>query len=342
MLDIEEILSGYCNQSFTVWMKKNKVTSKYLVRKYRLGTAEQEIKFEHALIYHIRKKGFKLTPGLIPQKNGNSYVKIEEYDTEKPVVRFWAVFEFLEGENRYTWMDTDLSDMEIAGAGRVLARLHSASQNFLKPAGSGRLQLKIMDFLPTFQLHYSKFTAMAGKTKCGRFFLKNLDNIQAIIMKTIIPKSDLIKMPFLPIHGDYHQGNLKYKEGRVVGVFDFDWAKIDVRLFDIALAVIYFSSNWEKKEVERIDKNRFETFLCSYNSACRSAASPGQLTSIEKKFFSSMLAAANLFVLNWVIVDFFTAVNPNDDEYLAYVDHNLKLMYWIENNRQLLAGWIEL
>ena len=342
LLDIEEILTGYCNQSFTVWMEKNKFISKFLVRRYRLGTAEQEIKFEHALIYHLRKSEFKLTPDLILQMNGNSYVKIQELDKGKPVVRFWAIFEFVEGENRYTWMDTDLSDAEITSAGQVLSRLHCAAQNFLIPPGSGRLQPKIMDFLPTFQLPYSKFANRAGKTKCGRLFLKNMDNILAIIRKTIISKSDLIKMPFLPIHGDYHQGNLKYKKGRVVGVLDFDWAKIDFRLFDIALAVIYFSANWEKKRGGSLDRDKFETFIGSYNTACRSAESPGHLTSIEKKFFPSMLAAANLFVLHWAIVDFFTAVNPNDDEYLEYFDHNLKLMYWVENHQRLLADWIGL
>lgn len=340
--DVEETLGGYCNRSFTVWMEKNKFISKYLVRKYRLGTAEQEIKFEHALIYHLRKTGFKLTPGLILQKNGDSYVKIKEYDKGETVVRFWAVFEFLEGEIMYTWMNTDLSELEITSAGRVLASLHSASQSFLKPAGSGRRQPKIMDFLPTFQLTYKKFLPEAEKTKCGRLFLKNLDNIAEIIRQTIIPKSDLIKMPFLPIHCDYHQGNLTYKEGRVVGVFDFDWAKIDVRLFDIALAIIYFSANWGKKEGERIDRKRFEALLGSYDTACRSTKSPGRLTSMEKKFFPTMLAAANLFLLNWEIVDFFTSIHPNDDEYLEYVDHNLNLMYWIENHRRLISDWIEL
>ena len=149
-------------------------------------------------------------------------------------------------------------------------------------------------------------------------------------------------MPFLPIHGDYHQGNLKYEEGRVVGVFDFDWAKIDFRSFDIALAVIYFSANREKNRTGRLDRDKFETFIGSYNTACRSAGSPGHLTSMEKKFFPSILAAANLYVLHWAIVDFFTTVNPNDDEYLEYFDHNLKLMYWIENHQRLLADWVGL
>ena len=333
-------MTGYCNQSFTVWMEKNKFITKFLVRRYRLGKAEQEIKFEHALIDHLRKNGFKLTPDLIPQKNGNSYVKIQELDKGKPVVRFWAIFEFLEGENQYTWMDTDLSNAEITIAGRILAQLHRAAQNFLKPPGSGRLQPKIMDFLPAFQLPYSKFAARAEKTKCGRLFITNMDNILAIIRKTIIPKSVLIKMPFLPIHGDYHQGNLMYKEGRVVGVFDFDWSKIDVRLFDIALAVVYFSGIWDEKKSERLDCHKFETFLGGYHTACRSTAPPGHLTSIEKKFFPSMLAVANLFVLHWAIVDFFTAANPDDYEYLEYFNHHLKLMYWIENHRRLLADWI--
>ena len=44
-------------------------------------------------------------------------------------------------------------------------------------------------------------------------------------------------MPHCAIHCDFHPGNLKYENNRVVGIFDFDWSKIDLRLFDLRMAV---------------------------------------------------------------------------------------------------------
>lgn len=80
-------------------------------------------------------------------------------------------------------------------------------------------------------------------------------------------------MPQLPIHGDYHQGNLKYQDSRVIGVFDFEWSKIDFRLFDLALPLVYFCACWEGP------------------------------------------AAGSL--------------NPDDGEYLTYLNHGHQLMDWI-------------
>ena len=48
---------------------------------------------------------------------------------------------------------------------------------------------------------------------------------------------DLIHMV---IHCDFHPGNLKFQNNAITGLFDFDWSKVDVRCFDVALAIIYF------------------------------------------------------------------------------------------------------
>jgi homoserine kinase type II len=87
--------------------------------------------------------------------------------------------------------------------------------------------------------------------------------------------------------------------------------------------------------------DKFELFLRIYNDRCGSRSSPGSLTELEKAFLPSMLAAANLFVLHWTVVDYYNIENPDDDEYMVYLNHGLKLMNWIETQKDRIAGIID-
>jgi homoserine kinase type II len=131
-------------------------------------------------------------------------------------------------------------------------------------------------------------------------------------------------MPQIPIHGDYHQGNLKYDGFRVIGVFDFDWSKIDLRLFDLGQALLYFCNCWDGRQAGSINLDNYGVFLKSYNENCRSEAGPGPLTALEKAYLPSMLQAANLFVLQLIIDYFYQDSSPDIEEYLNVFHHRLK------------------
>jgi hypothetical protein len=106
LIDAKEIHGGYCNRSFGLVFEKKDRRIKFLVRRYNPKTTEKEIKFEHALVSHLKKNGFDMVAGVIPNKTGGSYVNEKPSDEGRMGNAFWAVFEFLEGEDRYTWIDT--------------------------------------------------------------------------------------------------------------------------------------------------------------------------------------------------------------------------------------------
>jgi hypothetical protein len=49
-----------------------------------------------------------------------------------------------------------------------------------------------------------------------------------------------------------------------------------------------------------------------------------------------ILSIADLYVLNWDLVDFYDTPEPDDDEYYAYIDHNIGLMHWIKRHEEAL------
>jgi homoserine kinase type II len=142
-----------------------------------------------------------------------------------------------------------------------------------------------------------------------------------------VPGADL--MPQIVIHCDYHPGNLKFEGDRVTGLFDFDWAKVDWRAFDVALAVWYFCTSWEGASDGQVALERAGVFLRAYQDHLRQHAGLGPLSGPEAGLFASMISAANLYVLNWTIMDF-CGKDVDPQEYLVYLRHSVNFAVWFE------------
>jgi homoserine kinase type II len=188
-----------------------------------------------------------------------------------------------------------------------------------------------MEFLSTFKSIFSTYAKQAGTRRFDRLFKDNTDRIFSVIDECLTANDRFQGMPVLPIHCDYHPGNLKFEKEKVVGIVDFDWSKIDYRLFDVALGLVYFASEWKGKAAGTLLPDKFELFLKSYNDTCRRLVYLEPLTLQEQKNLLPMLAAANLYVIHWDLADFYETPNPDDDEYYVFIDHNIRLMHWIED-----------
>ncbi|MCG6911931.1 MAG: phosphotransferase [Deltaproteobacteria bacterium] len=330
---VEGITGGYCNKSYAVWMADAPRNRRLFLRLYNPHVAEKEIRFEHALVDHLRSNGFTKAAAVVPGSSGETLVRTPPPENHNGARALWALFEFLDGEDKYSWTHTDLTDREFASAARVLAHLHHCGHGFTPPPGAKRVQPKIMTFLPTFETSWSTFYRRREERRCDRLFEQNFETILTTVRHLVELESAFQGMVELPVHCDYHPGNLKYHDEKVIGIFDFDWSKIDYRLFDIALGLVYFTSIWDQ-QVVALRQDKFSLFLQTYNQACRQFSHVNPLTAQEKKYLTAMLAIANLYVLNWDLVDFYNAAEPDDDEYYAFIYHNIGLMHWLTGNQR--------
>ena len=337
---VKEILGGYYNKSYMVWMSMHGHTHRYFLRLYNPKTIKNEILFEHALLYHLRSKGFILAAAIIPCRNHATVVRTSPPENHRGERAFWALFEFLEGEDKYSWTHTLLTDKEFISAAEILAHLHNCGSDFQKPPMVDRAQPRIMEFLPTFEKTFNAFLKQADDRLCDHIFR---DNFEAICRALDYAASFDVKfegMPKIPIHCDYHPGNLKFHNEKVAGVFDFDWSKIDYRLFDVALAIVYFTSIWND-QATGLRPDKFITFISIYNKTCHRLDCISPLTKQEQRYLLPMLSIANLYVLNWDLVDFYNTLEPDDDEYYIFLNHNIGLMQWIAYNQNELEVWVK-
>jgi len=239
--DVYEIFGGYVNRSFGILTEKDGVKSEYFVRKYKYGIAETEILLEHTMIDYSIAHGLDIAAGLIRNKAGFTFVKKSEGTNGKATDIYFAVYEFLQGDDLYTWDTPNLNDEEYASAAEVMATFHNAARDF-NPQGLERVEPKMMEFLPTLPEKFKALGQMDIDTKFHKYYRSKLDSILEVIEGSQIPDNMLEKMPYTPCHNDFHAGNLKYVNNKIVGIFDFDWSKIDRRLVDVTIALAYLCS----------------------------------------------------------------------------------------------------
>jgi hypothetical protein len=110
-------------------------------------------------------------------------------------------------------------------------------------------------------------------------------------------------------------------------------------LFDVALGLVYFTSIWDDQSAG-LQPDKFTFFLSTYNQACHRFTHINPLTKQERRYLVPMLSIANLYVLNWDLIDFYDTPGPNDDEYYSFIDHNIGLMHWIALHEDELEIWV--
>jgi homoserine kinase type II len=352
VVGVDQIFGGYVNLSFAVRTRDADGEHRYFVRKYNKAITEGEIRFEHALVNHINAKGFHLAARVYPNKGGETFVTRQETSNGERLTRFFAVYEMLEGEDKYTWVKNRCTDREYESGGRVLAQFHYLAHDF-DPRGLGRQQPPIMQLLRDLRPAFAGYAerARAGGSVVDEYYLEWLPAIDDALRNGAEQEPELRGMPNIPVHCDYHPGNLKWVDQEAAafrpvetsgsscsGLFDFDWSKLDYRIFDVAEGVVYFCSSWEGRDSGELWLDKAAIFVRAYQDEAARFAEPGAMTAAELAALPRMIANANLYVLNWDVSAYYQADEDlNDDEYLMYLKHQVMLMEFIEAHLQELA-----
>ena len=330
---------GYINLSFDIATLQDGKRTAYLFRRYRVGAHENKIRFEHALMEELVTRRFHLSPSLVSTKYGTTYAKVRGDLEAGNQEYFVAVFDYLPGEDKYRWDDPLCTIDELTNAAEVFALYHNTI--FGWKGISDWEEPRIIDQVAWLEAKWINYAKTAGNSLFDSYFLEQLDQlVQAAKNPTNFPSKTLYDtLPHLAIHGDYHPGNLKFREGRVSGLFDFDWAKMDTRCFDVALATTYFCSAWHDVRDGEILLDRVEIFLHSYQKAAEEMKPLGPLSAHELQVFPQLLLASTLHIVDWALGDYFM-FTPDPEEYLRYLRHGVRLLKWLESNWTSLTNLV--
>ncbi|MHC4948270.1 MAG: phosphotransferase enzyme family protein [Planctomycetota bacterium] len=83
------------------------------------------------------------------------------------------------------------------------------------------------------------------------------------------------------LHGDWHPGNLLFREGEVVAVLDFDSARMEPRLIDVANGALQFSMRMSRAEQPLawppgMDAHRIRALVAGYDQASGAPLDPDE------------------------------------------------------------------
>lgn len=186
------------------------------------------VAFAHELQLLLAQCGYPV-PGLIGTRDNNSMLHING--------RTYEVFNYVHG----TRFDHSVAHAHEVGA--MLGRLHLHLSNhrpqYQAPSASFHGVTEIdakMALLSPAILSVEPHTDRAKVAATVDFLRRAYHEASQQINRL-----HFFSWPPAIIHGDWHPGNLLFRHGQIVGVLDFDSARVEPRVVDVANGALQFS-----------------------------------------------------------------------------------------------------
>jgi homoserine kinase type II len=205
---------------------------------------------QHALVEYLRRSGFP-APAVLATITGDTLLMLNS--------EFYEMQEHIEGG----YYDRQLP-AHLREAALVLGRYHTLTAGFRTLAlrqgdlyGPVFLRRNLGKLVTTWGLEYNPIFRSSI-----RKLASHTDDLETAF-------TSHGALPHLAIHGDYYADNLLFRDDRIVGVLDYDKARWQPRVVELAEALIYFASP-EPATLRHIvypgplEWERVERFLRSY------------------------------------------------------------------------------
>jgi homoserine kinase type II len=182
------------------------------------------IRAQHELIEFLRHRGFP-APTLIKGLDGQTLLFLDDL--------WYEVQEHIAGEPYDHQRSAHLEQAAL-----TLAKYHSCVEGFAP------------SILCTLGQLYTPHTVRETLNRLARSWQANLDPALAGLISNLEARTHKLATAFarhgalrhLIIHGDYYADNLIFRGDTVVGVVDYDKARWEPRVVELAEALIYFSA----------------------------------------------------------------------------------------------------
>jgi Ser/Thr protein kinase RdoA (MazF antagonist) len=206
-------------------------TGRYVLKRRATGKDDPfRVAFAHALTVHLKAKRYPV-PALI-----------ETCDDHTTLVRVggrvYELFEYVEGQ-RY-----DNSLEQTGRAGRALGVYHQAVDGFktewTPPAGSYHAAPNVRAGLNAIPTVTSSHDSVIGH-EAELLLLTQKLHEEYDQMAQAVNQAGFPSWPATTVHGDWHPGNMLFSRGRVCAVLDFDAARLQPPLIDVAYGMLQFS-----------------------------------------------------------------------------------------------------
>lgn len=292
----------------------------FLLKRRREGRDDlARIAYSHAVHVALLKQSFP-TPVIVGTRRSNN----------SAVVHAGLVYELLRWipGHRYTGGVGETQD-----AGRMLARFHDALVSFRgmeAPAsigGSYHAVARVETELSAMRAGRNREIAEAASA-LRDLYSESAERAEA---------TGIGSWPVQVLHGDWHPGNLLFRDERVVGVLDLDTVRPGTRALDLATGALQFSITRNEGNPltwpDHIDEVRYRAFLDGYDQTSERRISRAELGVLSWLMIEAMIAES---VVPVATTGRFAAVEGG--EFLGMVRRKAE---WIRDHGVRLEGILD-
>ncbi len=237
-----------------------------------------KVAFCHSIQLYLASKQFPL-PHLIGTRDDNN--SMFQYNGA-----VYELFEYIRGAGY------DLSPECTYESGRILALYHKLLRDFKPefepPVGGYHNSPNIISSFEQIPVTFSRMNAFQGISE--QQISHTLHMLKEVYLEAAatVEKAGLPSWPQQIVHCDWHPGNMLFRNQRVVAVIDYDAARMQQRVIDLANGALQFSiiggTDDPAKWPEQVDEVRFKRFVRGYDSV-------------------DVVSTAELEVLPWLMVE---------------------------------------
>jgi Ser/Thr protein kinase RdoA (MazF antagonist) len=209
---------------------------RYVLRRQPPGLTAADLRFRHAFMAHLSRTGLPV-PTLLLRPDGATCTITEDgvYELEA----------WLDGREFVT--EDAVGEAELEAAARTLGRLHQASAGFEwephrwpEDRSARGLAQSYIALIRQAAAH----PAVSDVVATG--LARVADECEERCTTAVTAFAVEPEPPQVHIHGDYQAHNLRFDAGEVSAIYDFDAARWDTRLLEMAYSLLYFAGvRWE-------------------------------------------------------------------------------------------------
>lgn len=237
----------------------------------------RRVAFAHRVQMHLADRRFPLPRLVRSRPDGQTLVVLEG--------RMYEMFEFIPGE-RY-----DQSLATTDSAGRALASLHLALADFVPG-----------DDAPTGTYHNAdgvRSNLDAAASHLGPGEREAVSRLRATYEDASLRAEErgIASWPVQVVHGDWHPGNMLFRQGAVAAIIDYDTVRVAPRAVDVANGALQFSlmrgpddpASWPAAP----DEARLKRFCRGYDSVQGCIISTAELHALPWLMVEALIAEAS-------------------------------------------------
>lgn len=239
--------------------------------------------FTHDIQVKLAEQNFPLPHFIHTRDEDNSILVMDS--------KVYEMFEFISGAGYDGSLDATYH------AGRILGLYHKLLENFQSeyqpPTGSyhnaGAIRKAIGNTVTSLPLEQRPPAEIITSTvhRLTETYQLCVEKVEALGIKN---------WPEQIVHGDWHPGNMLFQKRRVVAVIDYDAARLQQRVIDLANGALQYSilgsGDLPDKWPEYVDETRFKRFLRGYDSV--SVIAKMEMQAIPYLMCEAMIAEAVL------------------------------------------------